>query len=517
MKDKYFKAGLVLSILILGNMIAPSFCANPVANSMIEEQMNNNFKSFISNLPEDTAEPLKNTLNYIKNRSKCNDYEAVQINALMAIHSNQYQGYDYYVRYMIGNTTSEEDGADYYRAIRLEWDQYLKEYADMTPAQRSSALMTSATNDDVTGILNNASPEELEYVQGRSEPYENKIEDLSNELSSKSTSWMIGHIGSVEEYGDKINEASDDLNEAIVAADKEWHINNHNEGSTESVNFNPFRSNIGFSTFGSEYDEDAYPNALHVFNELKKLGYDYHIDNSFDEGRSNINVGDLVQYRIDSSNVNKPMYKYLLIKSDTNDEYGIDTLDLIPRDTKGNRIEKSGEDIAEIHRFQHDRVYIPKFAVTPDNSKYTIHANVASEYRVNELYTAYDTDCTSLQSRLGDITPIPDVRDQSDGIAKISSGIVTTIGGCVSIGIGIKAICGSLAAVPATGGISAIGLGPGIALLLAGIGVLASGVAMIASGSLTIEKYSNNKKLHKDGERDIFNDIGNHNRCPISI
>lgn len=136
---------------------------------------------------------------------------------------------------------------------------------------------------------------------------------------------------------------------------------------------------------------------------------------------------------------------------------------------------------------------------------------------MNELYTAYDTDCTSLQSRLGDITPIPDVRDQSDGIAKISSGIVTTIGGCVSIGIGIKAICGSLAAVPATGGISAIGLGPGIALLLAGIGVLASGVAMIASGSLTIEKYSNNKKLHKDGERDIFNDIGNHNRCPISI
>jgi len=146
----------------------------------------------ISNLPEDTREPLTNTLNYIKKRSGCNDWEAAQINALMAIHADQKQGYDYYSRYIRGNTTPEEDGADYYRAIRLEWDQFLEEYARMTPGQRSEALMTSATNEDVERILKDSSSEELDYVLNKADPYQKKIENLSNELSSKSTSWMIG-------------------------------------------------------------------------------------------------------------------------------------------------------------------------------------------------------------------------------------------------------------------------------------------------------------------------------------
>ncbi|MDR3292086.1 MAG: hypothetical protein LBT10_08075 [Methanobrevibacter sp.] len=178
-----------------------------------------------------------------------------------------------------------------------------------------------------------------------------------------------------------------------------WTVGGDNLMSFNSVSSNPLSSG---------YDEDAYPNALNIYNELKKLGQNVTIANSFDDtGKSNLMLGDLVQYRVNSSDVNRPMYKYFLIKNDTGDEWGIDTIDLIPRNVNGDKVEKSGEDIAAIHVFQHDRIYIPKSAITADNSKYTLHVGATGEWRVNELYTAYGMDCTQLYDRLNKIPSKP--------------------------------------------------------------------------------------------------------------
>ncbi|MDR3292085.1 MAG: hypothetical protein LBT10_08070 [Methanobrevibacter sp.] len=345
---------------------------------------------------------------------------------------------------------------------------------------------------------------------------------------------MITHIDFVKECSNKINEASSDLNEAVIAADKEWHINHNNTDTLNFMNSNPLDSNplsfnllnsnfmsfnsVSSNPLSSGYDEDAYPNALHIYNELKKLGQNVTIANSFDDtGKSNLMLGDLVQYRINSSNMNKPMYKYFLIKNDTGDRYGIDTVDLIPRNANGDKVEKSGEDIAAIHVFQHDRIYIPKSAITADNSKYTLHVNVTGEWRVNELYTAYDTDCTQLNDRLNNIPPMPDTKDQTSGISQICFGIGDIGGGIVALSAGIISLCAASAATAATAGVAAPSMIPGIALIITGLSLIVTGIGLIVSGSFAVEEYNYNRKLYKDGEKNIFDDIQKHNQNPYSI
>ncbi|MDR2544628.1 MAG: VIT1/CCC1 transporter family protein [Methanobrevibacter sp.] len=501
----YFKGILFLSIIVLGVMLGPAFHADPSLTKKVSDQHNIHFMNYINKLPKESTDPILNLLEYIKKRAGCNDWEAAQINALMAMNSEQKQGYDYYSRYMMGNTTAEEDNADYYRTICEEWDQLLDEYAKMTPEQRAEELMTSATNTDVTKILNESSPEELDYIQNRTEPYQNKLEDKANELASKSTWWMIEHLSDMKNAAEDINRTYQYYNEEIVIAHNEYQI------LENSVKLD---GNI---------DEDAYPNALRVRNKLKSLNYNNtKIVNSFLNNDPNLplfRLGDLVQYRInDSSEVNFPVYKYLMIKNDTNDKYGIDSIDLIPRDAEGNKINESGKDIVAIHKFQHERIYIPKNSITPDNSKYAIQLNQTGEWAVSELYSIYDPDVdpTGLEDRLNKV-PTVDESDRETAISELSLGVVGILGGGTTLLMGIVAIVGACAATPATAGLSAIGLGPGMALLFSGIAGLVSGFSTLSMGIITIVRYNKAKKSHNESERDIFNDLMNHNRYPEAV
>ncbi|MDR1820238.1 MAG: VIT1/CCC1 transporter family protein [Methanobrevibacter sp.] len=504
MRVNYFKGILVLSIIVLGVMLGPSFHADPSLTKKVSDQHNIQFMNYINKLPKEASDPILNLLEYIKKRAGCNDWEAAQINALMAIHADQKQGYDYYSRYMMGNTTAEEDNADYYRTIREEWDQLLDEYAKMPPEQRAEKLMTSATNEDVAKILKESSLEELEYIQNRTEPYKNKLEDKSNEIASKSKWWMIEHLSYLKSAAEDINTSYQDYNEQIVTADNYYHILKNSSVKLDG--------NI---------DEDAYPNALKVRNKLKTLNYNStKIVNSFLNNDPNIplfGLGNLVQYRInDSSDVNFPVYKYLMIKNDTNDDkYGIDSIDLIPRDAEGNRINESGKDIMAIHKFQHERIYIPKNSITPDNSKYAIQLNQTGEWAMSELYSIYDPDVdpTGLEGRLNKV-PTVDESDHDTAITEISLGAIGIIGGGTTLVMGIVAIVGACAATPATAGLSAIGLGPGIALLFSGIAGLISGASTFSMGIIAILRYEKAKKSHNESERDIFNDTMKHNRYP---
>lgn len=498
MKNKYFKVGLVLSILVLGNMIAPAFGANPTSNSIIEKQQNDYFKNMISNLPEDTREPVTNTLNYIKKRSGCNDWEAAQINGLMAIHADQKQGYDYYSRYIRGNTTPEEDGADYYRAIRLEWDQFLEEYARMTPGQRSKALMTSATNEDVERILKDSSSEELDYVLNKADPYQKKIENLSNELSSKSTSWMIGHINSVKKSGNELNKTFQEYNEAIVAADKEWNINQNQKKNNFVKGFNP----LGDSDLPYD-DVPAYINILKACNALRGIGHDYNFSLVSEGG---INKGDIVQYVVNSSDKNIPMYKYLMILDENNqtNTYEVHSMFLTALNVYGDEITEDKNDLMhDVKRLRYEAWDPPYENYSKDDVNYwgsyaihTIYTDGNFNGSLRDIYTIYaNTDPTGLEDRIKNVVARPDTGLKTGGIAGISVGGISLVTGVLLVGAGILALCGVIT--------SAFGVN----FILSGIVLIISGVIGIVTSDTNLKTYNKGNSFHNSQNSNIINDI----------
>lgn len=70
MKIKLFKAILMLSILTLGTTIGSSLCADPNSTTMIENKLNDNYKSYISSLPSNQSESTKVILNHIKKKKQ---------------------------------------------------------------------------------------------------------------------------------------------------------------------------------------------------------------------------------------------------------------------------------------------------------------------------------------------------------------------------------------------------------------------------------------------------------------
>ncbi|GAA5818186.1 MAG: hypothetical protein CfClM3_0222 [Methanobrevibacter sp. CfCl-M3] len=416
----------------------------------------------------------------------------------MTTHCTNQEGLNFYIQYISGNDTEDlyHKSVTYFDYVNY-WDEFAEGWKDKSLQEKVNALMTSASNDDVENIFNSASSDEIDYIQSRSEPHQLKLKSLTNDLSSKSTDWMVGHLDAVKDYGNKINESCQDLNEAIVRAHLEWNMKDNNAKTMSSLSSSNNIKTMGFDTLPFN-DALAYANVLKAMDALYgigRTGYD------FDEAIAKpIEAGDLVQYVVNSSDKSSPMYKYLII-NDVNNEnstYKVKSMFLTPLNMMGDVITEDKDD--ELHDVKKlgyeawdDYDWLNKSDV--DHwAAYTIYAN--NTWSLRDIFTIYgNTDPTGLEKRIDKVFSRPESSSKLRAIGQITFGSVTLAIGVGGVIAGIVVCC------------TVVGSPFGVPLILSGVALIFTGIGVIISGVSELKSYNYNEKTHKTQNTNIFNDI----------
>jgi hypothetical protein len=532
-------------------------------NINIEEEINQEFRKQISELPEEYKDPVEHTLEYIKKRAKCNDYEAAQIQLLMSEQSAQKTGYNYYCRYIAGLSTPEEDRADYYKSIRQSWNKFLDKFSKMTLEEKAEALtVDSASVENIEKVLSKAHSEKLDYILDKTAPQLGQIDSLANELNSKSASYLATHINYTKKKAEDLEKNVEDYNKTLMVADREYDIQYPN-----AVNKDYHGSDglVGSISEDTNYDPDAYSNVVGVLNELKKIGKKptiingYYIIGKKKDPELNLRAGDIIQYKIKSSEPNYPIYKYFIVdRIDTNhivDETGegIDIitwksrpLDLAPTNNKGeyievvevNNAEDSSDDSKDIKLRDADKnsksmvsikIKDTGFNYTDEaddptkNIPYVIQFSADDEYKLSNLYTVYDTDPTGLKARLKDVKPRPSTKVISSLIASVVfTALLTIIGFVLMLFGGWKwgkyekdYIKMEDADKPTDK--SAVRDRPPYAIptFFSGLGLSTGGISGLITSAIMLADSDNDRKEHNKQKKEIFQDIGKHNKFPF--
>jgi hypothetical protein len=543
-------------------------------NKDIEKEINQEFHKQIKELPEEIKDPVENTLEYIKKRAKCNDYEAAQIQLLMSEQSAQKTGYQYYTRYIAGQSTPEEDRADYYKSIRKSWNKFLDKYAGMTTEERVEALtVDSASVENIEKVLNKAHSEKLDYILDKTAPQLGQIDSLANELKSKSVGYLATHINYTKKKTEDLEKNVETYNKNIMVADREYDIQYPN-----AVNKDYYGSDglVGGISEDTNYDPDAYNNVVGVVNELKKIGKKPTIINGYNiigekkEIGYDLKAGDIIQYKIKSKEPNYPIYKYFIVdRIDNNhiiDETGkgkdIATwksrpLDLAPTNNKGeyievvevNGAEDSSDDSKDIKLKDADKNSESMVSIkirdtgfnytdeTDDPTKnipYVIQFSPDDEYRLSNLYSVYDTDPTGLKIRLRDVKPRPSNRAIGSLIAGVCiSGILVLIGALLMFGRAILSCLFSCFSkisnsckdqsqfikVIETDSAIVVEEKPrspyAIPMFFSGVGLLTGGLSGVITSVIMLVDSLNERDEHNNQKKEIFQDIGKHNKFPF--
>jgi hypothetical protein len=404
----------------------------------IEEEINQEFHKQIKELPEEYKDPVENTLEYIKKRAKCNDYEAAQIQLLMNEQSAQKTGYKYYCRYIAGLSTPEEDNADYYKSIRKSWNKFLDKYAVMSTEERVEALtVDSASVDKVSEVLGNADPEKLDFISKKTKVSRDQIERISDELSSKKTLYLVTHVDYTQKKLDELNTAVETFNKKIISSAEEYNIL---EGD----------SKIGDDKTPYDKKSAAYSNIVKSMDTIRSINKNVSIfggTKDFDGMKKRLEKFDIVQIIIDSSKENIPMYKYAAIKEVNGDDFLVDIIDLKVLTSDGGVVDIDKElgnnkdysvEIDHINLNSKEDIELKGNKLTSDNFKYYIEKDPEYKYRHNlsDLHRIYQRDATFINQRLENIIPNTDKATKALGAVTMGIGIGITAIGLIIASIG---------------------------------------------------------------------------------
>lgn len=152
------------------------------------------------------------------------------------------------------------------------------------------------------------------------------------------------------------------------------------------------------------YDPDAFRNALNVKNEIfRDTGNNFDIVNGYIDGNfQGIKTGNIFQYQIKSEDLEEPIYRYYISKSepDGNDNIKAVTLDLDLKKNSGDEIFGQG---IKGEKWQ----TINLNSLTPDKLPYIICSDATRESAVSYLYDAYDTDPCGINPRISRMSRNP--------------------------------------------------------------------------------------------------------------
>jgi hypothetical protein len=204
-----------------------------IMNVNIEEEINSSFIKQINELPSDLKDPVENTLEYIKKRAKCNDYEAAQIQFLMIEQSAQKTGYKYYCRYIAGQSTTEEDSADYYKSIRKSWNRFLDKFSKMSLDERVEAFTVYSGAEKALEILEDSSGDKLDFITKKTSVKLDALETKAEELESKSTPYLTTHLSYTLDSAKEIENKSDEYFDSVIRSEIEYNITSNRDSKEE--------------------------------------------------------------------------------------------------------------------------------------------------------------------------------------------------------------------------------------------------------------------------------------------
>jgi hypothetical protein len=218
----------------------------------IEKEINSGFIKQIEELPEEIKDPVENTLEYIKKRAQCNDYEAAQIQTLMSEQSAQKQGYKYYCRYIAGQTTPEEDQADYYKSIRQSWNKFLDKFAKMSLDERVEAFTVFSGSEKALEILDNSSGDKLDFITKKTSVKLDALETKAEELESKSTAYLTTHLNYTLDSAKEIEDKSDEYFASVIRSEIEYNILSNRDSKEEEFSLSKKEEIVDNSTDDDE-------------------------------------------------------------------------------------------------------------------------------------------------------------------------------------------------------------------------------------------------------------------------
>jgi hypothetical protein len=445
--------------------------------------------------------------------------ELTAINSMFSKQLNTPDGTDkfqFYINYLDNSSEVLVEGmtahelyqrSPYYQDVYHHFEQIIKDYGHMNSDAKLEFLLTETPSmENTIRIFDEANDEKKTYIVENTSSNVEEINALSEELGSKSTTYLIGHPKWVQKQSDEIEEAEEDYHHAVALADKKYDMDNPSTLEKIGNGITQYTNKV----WGS-YDPDAYVNAMAVKNELAKVQRQPGIKNAFIDNNHNkpdIKLGELVQYKMESSNPNQPMYKYYLIKNESGyigpPYWMINELVLTGKNRTGGNItdESKAGDMVSISITGDRWKVIPKDSLNPENTPYAIYGlnGTLRNDSVGDLYTAYSVDPTGLNSRLSNVPTAGDSSDLIDGIVMIVAGISMVVIGAVLIYAGV-------CAEAITGGVATVAI-------ITGLGILVGGIVPISTGSIKCNNYRTSNNNHKNTKKAIYNDIKKHNQYP---
>jgi hypothetical protein len=176
------------------------------------------FSGMVSAESFDDLTPEQKVIEHIKGVSNCNDLEASMIFAIMANRSVNYEGLDFYVRYLEEDPEAKEmfKSSVRYHDYYVFWEGFLKDWSTKTLQEKAEALnIDTATVDTTNKILDEAKGQEcvfiMEYITPTIEKIAAKAQELKDsagELEIEKIKRLSGELKDLDhEYLDKIQEA----------------------------------------------------------------------------------------------------------------------------------------------------------------------------------------------------------------------------------------------------------------------------------------------------------------------
>jgi hypothetical protein len=491
--------------------------------SDIENELNNKFIKQIKELPSDLKDPVENTLEYIKKRAKCNDYEAAQIQLLMSEQSAQKTGYKYYCRYIAGQSTPEEDQADYYKSIRKSWNKFLDKFANMTLEERAEAFTLSGSGEKAMEVLDVAGEGEFAYLDEKTKPILKKMESLGKEVESKSATYLMTHLSWTKKKAEELEDTSEQYFKKIIVASNEYKILESRSDLTQ----------VKSDSWEDKTDEteniegDAYKVATRAVDILNASEKTVTMQKVWQTAtRERFEKDGLIQLRVSPSKANAHIYKFLLIKEVYSDKLECWVLEIVPRDKNGEEIKISeGDDEAEKIEYKKiemldykdiDKVEIPlaDLKKTVAESKFKWHIiRLIGRDRITKgpLFRVYDMDPTRFGERLKNITP---PSQDSVYAGAISGLIISGLAFAAGIGIAIWGIVKYFKKPPQGDQKNLIGnphKATGIGLIVSGITLAVTSAAGIISSSVILSQSVKENNEHKRQTKELLRDIWRHN------
>jgi len=178
---------------------------------------------------------VKKVMQHIQEKAACSDYEVGSIMAIMANHSKQKQGFDFYIKYISGNDTEDlYHKAPYYRQYVNYWDHFAEEWKDTTVKEKAEALNVDPdTMEGMEKVFNNMSPDEADYILPVMEPYTEKMEKTGDEIINTS----VSNVGKLKSKSSELNLTVVALSHAVLNAHQEYlltHQSSQDMGSSDS-------------------------------------------------------------------------------------------------------------------------------------------------------------------------------------------------------------------------------------------------------------------------------------------